>query len=236
MITVGFTLDLTHPDGSTPQVSQDRAYVTAIENAGAAPLVIPPLRSETALRRLYDACDALVLPGGRDVDPALYSQEPHPRTKPIAALAEQTELTLLQWALDEGMPLLLICRGMQLLNVHLGGTLHQHLADDPIAHNQPLVADPVHGITLHPESEFARIAGTTTLDVNSSHHQSIARLADGLIVTARADDGVIEALEMPAHPYLVAVQFHPEVMTTGHPWAGALFSDLVTAAQGAVPA
>jgi len=153
--------------------------------------------------------DGLVLAGGNDVNPALYGAAPDPQTKEPDDARDATELRLLNEALDAGMPVLAICRGLQLLNVARGGTLIQHLPTTA-THQQKGVLD-VHAISTTPGSLIRSIIGSPETRVNSRHHQAVGRLGEGLIVTAVSpEDNVIEAIEFPDRPFVVAVQWHPE--------------------------
>jgi putative glutamine amidotransferase len=165
---------------------------------------------------LADRVDAIVLNGGGDVAPERYGAERLPRTDPADERRDTFELGLVRAALDRGLPMLGICRGMQLLNVALGGTLVQDLA--PVTSLEHEVADPwdrpVHDIEVEPGSLLARAVGASRARVNSAHHQAVDRLGDGLRVTARAPDGVIEAFE-DERGLLFGVQWHPEFMAPG---------------------
>ncbi len=155
--------------------------------------------------------DALVLVGGGDVDPALYSARPHPATSGVNRERDDNELALLGAALASGTPVLAICRGLQLLNVHLGGTLTQHVPD-VVGHagHQPAPGcfGPVE-VTIEPGWLLSKAMGESAT-VQCSHHQAVDRLAERLVVTARASDGLIEAVELPAAAFVVGVQWHPE--------------------------
>jgi putative glutamine amidotransferase len=188
-----------------------RRYVDKVAQAGGLPLLLPPVeRIAAALPRL----DGLVLSGGSDVDPALYGATPHPAAGPFYRARDSAELELCRHALATGLPLLCICRGLQVLNVALGGTLHQHLPD--------LVGTDIHGpdesgygshkVSVAPSTQLAAILGRSEAAVPTYHHQAIDRLGAGLAATAWTDDGVIEAVEFDhAAPFMIAVQWHPEV-------------------------
>ncbi len=229
MITIGYTLDFVQPMGMTPQATQDRAYITSIEQSGAVPILIPALRDSAALRYLYDACDAIVMPGGRDVDSSLYAADQHATTQPIDAAVEAAEVQLLRWALADDKPVLAICRGQQLLNVLLGGTLHQDIDMTAINHKPADMVAPAHPIDIVAGSALHAVVGADTAIVNSQHHQAVDQVGSGLVVTATASDGVIEAMESTQHSFVVAVQFHPEVMTLTVAWAAGLFAALAHA-------
>jgi putative glutamine amidotransferase len=186
-------------------------YTDAVVAAGGAPVVLP---TDAALAETYlDRIDALVLAGGGDVDPAGYGAEPHSRTGGVNPLRDASELTLLRGALDRRLPVLGICRGLQLLNVVRGGTLHQHLPEvvGSDVHAVAPATWSTHGVRARPHSHVARLHGGLDLDVVTYHHQGVDRLGTGLAATAHAPDGTIEAVEDDAFPFVVAVQWHPEM-------------------------
>jgi putative glutamine amidotransferase len=190
-----------------------RRYVDTIARAGGQPVLLPPIDGGTAvLPRL----DGLVLSGGADVDPARYGAVPHSAAGPFAAARDSAELDACRHALATGLPLLGICRGLQVINVALGGTLHQHLPDlvGDDSHSPERSAYPPHKVSVAPATRLATILGRTDAAAPTHHHQAIDRLGAGLVATAWTDDGVIEAVEFdhtedPA-PFMIAVQWHPE--------------------------
>lgn len=186
------------------------AYGDAIMAAGGIPLLLP---CAAASVEVLSRCDGLVLTGGADVDPARYGADPHPKVYGVDGRRDEVELALLRHALDLGMPVLAVCRGMQLLNVAFGGTLVQHLdANDLDVHAawEQRVDAPVHTVIFTPGSAAAHCFGGA-LAVNSLHHQAVDRLGDGLVATGRSSDGTIEAVERPGRP-LLGVQWHPELL------------------------
>ena len=186
-------------------------YVAAVLAAGGLPRPIPPLPADLAPEAL-DGVDGLVLSGGGDINPVRYDAEWATETSNVDDERDVSELALVDVALDRGLPILGICRGAQLLNVALGGTLVQHLPDRAIGHlDRGRRHETVHDVTLSPDSLLARLGGTAGIEVNSIHHQGIDRVGDGLRVTGTADDGVAEVLEGTRCP-LVAVQWHPECL------------------------
>jgi putative glutamine amidotransferase len=187
------------------------AYVQAVERAGGRPLLVPP--SEEAIDETLDALDGVVFSGGSDIDPEAYGESPHPQTSGVHPERDTAELALLQRALERDMPVLGICRGSQVLNVALGGALHQHLPDvvghEEHKHDPPGVfAD--HDVTIETGTRLAEIFEAGTTDVKSHHHQGLKTLGDGLVEAARADDGSIEAVESPSHRFALGVLWHPE--------------------------
>jgi gamma-glutamyl-gamma-aminobutyrate hydrolase PuuD len=171
-------------------------YVDAVRAAGLEPEPISP-----AQKRGLDGLRGLVLSGGGDVDPALYGADPHELTKHIFRERDELELELIEEAGRKGLPVLGICRGLQILNVARGGTLRQHIE----GHKEV-----EHLVSAEPESKIATFVGDDEYAVNSRHHQAAERIGSGLMVTARAGDGVVEALEDPEARFTVAVQWHPE--------------------------
>ena len=191
-------------------------YINQISEAGGVPVLLPPV---PGIARALGRLDGLILTGGGDLDPAGYGAEPDPRTSRVHPERDQAELELLAAALADGLPILGICRGMQLINVARGGTLYQDLA--PGAGHRPAPGTfGSHPVRLAPESQLTALlqpdGGRTglTLNVPTAHHQGIARLGDGLVPVAWAQDGLIEAVELAPgpgqHPFMLAVQWHPE--------------------------
>lgn len=202
------------PGHRGPQLAVNRAYLEAIERAGATPLLLTPAHDAESLRQLLSICDGLMLTGGEDVDPARYGEPPHPNLDTISPARDEMELQVLRDAMERGMPVLAICRGIQVLNVAFGGSLVQDLPSqrpDGLAHVQqaPITAR-WHGARVQPGSRLAALLGSDELPVNSFHHQAIGRLAPGLRAVAWAEDGVVEGVEAEGTPWIVGVQWHPE--------------------------
>ena len=221
--TVAVTAGI-RPDGDTRRVRLAAAYVSALENAGLVPLIVPPLSSDSAAETIIDSVSGLVLTGGEDVDPARYGEERHEKVRSVNPARDATETALISAAKSRGTPVFAICRGIQILNVALGGTLVQDIpsqCNSPIGHDEDTPRDSrSHDITIEPGSLIARAVGTEHCAVNSFHHQSVKRVAEGMRVTARSPDGVIEGMESTADRWWVmAVQWHPEEMTESpEPW------------------
>jgi putative glutamine amidotransferase len=225
---VGLTIGPEHPATEPSYLRLRTTYTRAVEAAGGLPVLIPPLEDSAALYELLERLDAIVFPGGLDVDPAEYGELPHPRTEVNAAL-DRLEFAVARWAARSQVPTLAICRGQQLVNVALGGSLIQHIED----HSQPGARSNLHhSIDVAGGSRLADILGATRVEVNSHHHQAVARLGNGLTAVAWAPDGTIEGLESDSHPWLMAVQFHPEDLVGFHAPSQRLFGALVEAAKG----
>jgi putative glutamine amidotransferase len=182
---------------------------------------------------LTEAVSGLVLTGGGDIDPADFGEKPHPRTYNISNRRDRFEYALLDRALERDIPVLAICRGMQVLNVYLGGTLEQHLGDKPglLDHDRDRPrAEPAHGFTAEEDSLIAQALGSDDTSVNSHHHQGLKEVAKPLVVTGWAEDGVIEAVESDEHTWVVGVQWHPEAMAQINHEEMRLFETFVEAA------
>ena len=222
------------------RVRLNAAYVHALESAGLVPIVVPPFATAGAAMRVLDAVAGLVLSGGEDVDPSRYGATPHPELGPINCARDETELTLLARARELGMPTLAICRGIQVVNVGLGGTLVQDLPSerqDVAAHDVDDERDArVHAVQVEPASRLASILGVQSLGVNSIHHQAVDRLGEAMRVSARADDGTIEGVESDDPSWwMVGVQWHPEELTTTQePWDRRLFGAFAAACRARV--
>lgn len=199
-------------DGDPPVFSVPCGYVDGVRAAGATPLLLPPGEAEP--ERLLDVVDGVILAGGGDVAPGAYGGEPHETIYSVSEERDQFEFALARAVLlRPETPLLCICRGMQILNVACGGTLHVHVPDrfgDLVAHRLPPRLRSRHPVRIDADSRLAQLM-TTRADVCSWHHQAIDRLGDGLRPLAWAEDGVIEAIEHTAHPWCIGVQWHPEL-------------------------
>ncbi len=193
-------------------------YSDCIERAGGAPILIPLNLSKDSLRAIYSQIDGLLLAGGADVHPKEFGEEVLPVCGEIHADRDATELRVTRWALADGLPIFGICRGIQMLNVAAGGSLYQDIPSQlqtDLSHTYRK-GDPynlrAHPVEFAPDSRIAQWFGTTTIDVNSLHHQSLKKVAPGLRVIARAPDGIVEAVESEDERFIVGVQFHPELL------------------------
>jgi putative glutamine amidotransferase len=214
-------------------------YLLALEAGGGIPLLIHLTRDQAVLQAHYQRCDGLLFAGGGDVDPAIFGQPPHAKLGTIEPLRDEVELALARQAVDDRKPVLGICRGIQLLNIALGGTLYQDIpselpdASDHYASSKvPGRAHMAHPITLVPGSWLAAQLGTAELPVNTFHHQALRDIAPGLHITGRAPDGVIEAVEGDGPGFLIGVQCHPEgLWERADPRWARLFTGFVDAAR-----
>lgn len=211
------------------RVRLNNAYIAALESAGLVPVIVPPLSGEQAVNAILDRVDGVLLTGGEDVEPSLYGQPRISQCGPPNVDRDKTEIALVKAARERRMPLLAICRGPQLLNVALGGTLYQDIPSElPRALPHDVREDRaarVHDVEIDAGSMIADAIGSTRITVNSLHHQSVRDVAPALKVTARAPDGVVEGLESTADDWWVmAVQWHPEEMNDApEPWDRGLF-------------
>jgi putative glutamine amidotransferase len=211
---------------------QPRAYADAVRDAGGLPLPVPC--GDPSLAAEYLAlCDGLLVAGGDfDIPPERYGEVRRPGCGPSRPGRTAFEEAMATGALAAGMPVLGVCGGMQLLAVVRGGALHQHLPDDlGLSHEQPPPRDrPSHEVVVAPGSLLARLCGEERLEVNSTHHQGVSRVGDGLAVSGRAPDGLVEAIELRDHPFALGVQWHPEALAPGDPRQAAILRGLVAAA------
>ncbi len=218
---IGFTLD--YEEGSAtayskyPWYALRDNYTASVAKQGGAPIALP--HEIEQVPTYLDMLSGLIITGGNfDVPPAMYGDHSIHQKVTTKPRRSQFEWAITQGALNRGMPILGICGGEQLLNVILGGTLIQHIPDavpNSLAHEQPNPRHEAgHEIAIVANTLLAKIVGTATLAVNSAHHQAVGKVAEGVIVNARAGDGVVEGIEYPAHPFCLGVQWHPEFSIT----------------------
>jgi putative glutamine amidotransferase len=226
---IGITMATDKP--GSPYLQQRASYAHAIETAGGLPVLIPPMEPDS-VSTLLERLDGVVFPGGPDVDPAEYGEAPHPKTETNADL-DRLELAVARVAVHSDLPTLGICRGQQLLNVALGGSLIQHVDD----HRQPGDRTALtQTLTVSPGSRLADVFGATQIDVNTMHHQAVKELGRGLKAVAWAtSDGTIEGVESDEHPWLLMVQFHPEELVGYHAPSQRLFAAFVDACRARMP-
>lgn len=224
-----------------PSWVMSQRYIQALAQAGALPWMLPLLVEDGAIMRaMYERLDGIFLPGGADVDPSSYGAERHPKCDASTDRSRDLlELTFVRWAMEEGKPVLGVCRGLQIINLAAGGTLWQDLADEwPEADRHDYFPFDgryardylAHPVRLEGASRLHAIMGSDELPVNSMHHQGVRALGDGLLATAHAPDGMIEALEGTGDAFLVGVQWHPEALTEGDERMRRLFTAFAAAA------
>jgi len=226
------------PDQTPPRAWLNDAYLVAVQQGGGIPVLLPPHLDDRALDALWSRLDGVLLTGGADVAPARFTEDPpHPTVYGVSTARDRLEIEVTERALHDGRPLLAICRGIQVLNVALGGSLYQDIASEtgsPLAHSQPEPRDhATHPVKVMSEgTRLGATLGTPEVEVNSFHHQAIRRLGRGLREVAWAPDGVIEGVELPEGRALVlGVQWHPEELIGHDPAARNLFRVLVAAAE-----
>jgi putative glutamine amidotransferase len=205
-------------------------YLRALHRAGGQEAILAPRSiSEPETGELLDRFDGLLLVGGGDIDPKHYGQDPLPECYGIDSEADVFEMNLVRSAIGRAMPVLAICRGFQVLNVATGGTLDQHITGRRglAGHGVPGQRSETHEVRVEPGTWTAKAMGAETADVSSSHHQAVARLGEGLVVSGRAPDGIVEAMEHPDGSWVVAVQWHPERTSETDPAQQGLFDALV---------
>lgn len=242
---IGVTTQTLHaidgiPAGLPQSVVMNQRYYMAVAIVGATPVLVPLLDDEPeALRGVYDLCDGILIPGGVDVDPACFNEPPHPKLGRVDPSRDRTEMQLTRWAVEDHKPLLGLCRGLQVINVALGGTLYQDLEaefTDGIKHDYfPTFGFErdhlAHEVTLAKDSRLRHLMELDTIQVNSMHHQGIKTLGRELVASAVAPDGLIEAVESADDHFLVGVQWHPEVFEMSDPHTRHVFRSFITASQ-----
>jgi len=242
--TIGVTTGFKVTDGTPAreQLYLNASYVDALYAAGAIPAPLPAMKepAEAALDSLLDRVDGLLLTGGPDLNPLHYGEPPHEKTECLHARRDLFDIELFRRADERGLPILCICLGHQIAHVARGGKLIQHLeefAPAPAGHHRRADGgDAFHPVSVDADSRLAELVGGSRLEVNSRHHQAVdpRRPGRGLRITARAEDGVVEASEEPGARFLVTVQWHPEDMIARREHL-ALFEALVAAALAAAP-
>lgn len=208
------------------------AYIDAVRRAGGIPVLIPP--GESRWRTVAEALDGLILTGGGDIDPQRYGGRRHETNYGIDLERDALEIELGRWVMECGLPTLGICRGAQVLNVARGGKLIEHIPDEVgegVLHRAPPREPIVHAVRLAAGSLLASIFGCEQFEATSWHHQALRGVADGFQAVGHAPDGTIEAIELVSHPWLVAVQWHPELTAASDPLQQKLFDAMVVQAR-----
>jgi putative glutamine amidotransferase len=217
---------------------QSQTYVDCLVRAGGTPVIIPITTDEAVLRSIYELVDGICFAGGNDLHPSLYGEKPYPGEHDYSEGRDKVEQMLIKWTLEDKKPILGICRGMQLLNVRMGGTLHQDIATDmPNSLDQDAsttlqtLEDLSHTLRLDPESRLVEILEGDTIGANAHHHQSVKTLGMDIRASAWATDDVIEAIELTNYPYAVGIQAHPESLALVEPRWAKLFASFVDASK-----
>lgn len=224
-------------DMESGDVKARPTYMRALKAAGAIPVVMPLDASEEDLKQLSQDLDGFLFTGGPDVHPFLFGEETQAHCGNVSPARDQMEISLLPMIMELQKPILGICRGIQILNIALGGNIWQDIPsqvtrDFPLAHSQPFSYDmPCHTVVLTEGSLLAQISESSSIKVNSMHHQAVKDLAPGLIASAYSTDYLIEALEMPDYPFFIGVQWHPEYLWEKNKEAFRLFQTFVKACK-----
>ncbi|MFB5198470.1 gamma-glutamyl-gamma-aminobutyrate hydrolase family protein [Neobacillus sp. KR4-4] len=206
-------------------------YHKSVAANGGIPVILPYINPEMAIETIA-LCDGIILSGGEDVDPKLFGQDPHPHLGPTTPERDVAEIAMVKFALENNIPILAICRGVQILNVALGGTLIQDIPSqvkEPIQHNQKIDRSrETHWVTIATDSKLFEMVGSERVRVNSLHHQAIDKVANDLRVVAQSSDGIVEAVEY-IHPttFTIGVQWHPESMASTNHEMNNLFKDFI---------
>lgn len=235
-ITTGEIVNQTEP--WVPQIyGQNLHYSNAILAAGGVPVFIP-LMPDVQLKNLYERLDGIIFAGGNDIDPTLYGETQVEATKDVSPKRDHAESLLMSWAVSDDKPFFAICRGMQLFNVLLGGSLYQDIPtaipearDHLLALHEKDYTTIAHTLKVAPTSQLAHFTNTLTIDANSRHHQAVKHIGQGLHATAWSEDGIVEAIEHPDKRFAIGVQCHPEwLFETNEKWMN-VFKAFITAAN-----
>lgn len=208
-------------------------YIRAVAQGGGIPVLIPAILDDEDRFELYSSLQGILFSGGGDISIKYFNGEDHPEIHDVDDYRDVTELSLLKKSVTDGKPFLAICRGVQVMNVALGGTLYTHIPDQfstTIEHSQDEFTTLIHPVNIDETSRMAEIFGETLLTVNSLHHQGLKDVASSLRVVGHAPDGMIEAVELSDHPYAMGVQWHPEWLTD-QPVMRRLFKSFVDASK-----
>ncbi|GJQ37140.1 MAG: gamma-glutamyl-gamma-aminobutyrate hydrolase [Anaerolineaceae bacterium] len=230
---IGITTFNGKNDYGRPISGVQHTYIRAVAQGGGIPILIPVILEEGDRDDLYSRLQGVLFSGGGDLAIKYFSGEDHPRIADVDDFRDTTELSLLKQSVEDGKPFLAICRGVQVMNVALGGSLYTHIPDQfttLLNHDQDEFTTIAHPVNIDEASRMAEIFGETLLQVNSLHHQGLKDVASDLKVVGHAPDGMIEAVELPSHPYAMGVQWHPEWLTD-QPVMRRLFKSFVDASK-----
>lgn len=210
-------------------------YISAIEHAGGIPILLPLIQDDSCIAESFSLLDGLLLPGGPDVDPLLYAEEPQPVMGQLDVSKDRVEMSLIPRALELDLPILGVCRGIQILNVAAGGTLYQDVSmssSNALKHRQEAPGSyATHAISIQEGSRLLEILGQSEMRVNSFHHQAVKEPASGFVISAVTQDGIIEGIESPHHSFVIGVQFHAELMWQSNSSVNNLFAAFIRAAE-----
>lgn len=224
-------------DTETNDLKMRPTYIRALTAAGAIPAVLPLTACNGDLKQLVETFDGFLFTGGPDVHPFLFGEETHARCGSVSSRRDQMELLLLSLVMEAKKPILGICRGVQLINIGLGGTIWQDIGEQTkgsfsLAHSQPFSFTlPSHKVALTANTRLFKLSGRDTLAVNSMHHQAVRDVAPDLTISAVSSDSLTEAVEMTGYPFLIGVQWHPEYLWKTDPAAFRLFQEFVNACR-----
>ncbi|HET6822435.1 MAG TPA: gamma-glutamyl-gamma-aminobutyrate hydrolase family protein [Anaerolineales bacterium] len=232
---IGITTNQSRTPYGQPTVMLMQSYVNAVMQAGGVPVLIPSLIAEDGWDAVYSRLNGILFSGGGDIGLEYSPGEPHPRIDDIDLARDSIELKMVRAAASDGKPFLGICRGCQVMNVALGGTLYTHIPDqlpNALDHSYPgnMRTMLVHDVKIEEGTQMAEIFGEPILKVNSLHHQGLKDIAPSIRVAGNAPDGLVEAIELLDHPFGLAVQWHPEWLTDQHSMRN-LFKNFVQAAE-----
>jgi len=217
--------------GIQPDFMVPQNHAECIIRAGGAPVFLPSIVERNYCKTILSAVRGLFIMGGDDMDPALFNEEPHPKLGLVDVQKGNFEFLLIRMTLDRDMPVLGVCGGHQMLNIAAGGTIYQDIysqTDSTIKHRQELTQSvPSHYVTIEQDSKLYEIHKTMELRVNSTHHQAVRDIGEGFVVTARAKDGIIEAIEAPEKRFAIGVQWHPESLAADLPAFQKIFDAFV---------
>ncbi len=222
-----------------PVYCTNRVYSQAVEDAGGMAVLIPFVHDVTTLDALVDRLDGILFPGGKDIAPSCYGEQPHPLLGAVDPRQDEVELALAHWVIERDLPVLGICRGMQLLNVALGGSLYQDICAQvhnsfKHCHDDQPRGQITHNIQIKPGSQMEHVLRSGEVWTNSLHHQSVKQPGKGVIISGYAEDGIAELLEVPDHSFMVAVQGHPEEIYTRETIWSRVFAAFISACEASM--
>ena len=230
MAVIGISLGYRGLETDKLQLKDD--YLYAVKKAGGIPVLLTPLTDERNFGRLIEIIDGFLLSGGGDVDPRFFGKRPQPELGRIDPRRDNFELGFLAAVLENKLPVLALCRGIQVLNIECGGSVIQHLTTSLKHFQEAPGYYGTHEVYLHKSGYLQKFFNSCQFRVNSFHHQAVGDTGEGLEVAARAADGTIEAIVMPDYPFAVGLQWHPERMLNADPLQMSIFSHFVAACSG----